>query len=259
MKVYSDCFIEHVATLQDGIVELTFRSPEISAEAVPGQFVAVYCKDGSRLLPRPISICDTDSEKETVRLVYRIAGKGTAEIATFQTGEFVTIMGPLGNGYSDFNCENAVLFGGGIGIPPMLKLAKKMAAEGKLSAVVLGYRNKDTFLLEEFEKLGKVIVSTDDGSLGTKGTVIDALRANEVPMDAIYACGPMPMLRGLKHFAEEKKVKAYISLEERMACGIGACLGCVVKSKEIDHHSHVNNKRICVEGPVFLAEEVEIG
>lgn len=259
MKSYSECMITDKTELAPGIFELIFRSEEIANAAKPGQFVAVYCKDGTRLLPRPISICDTNTEAGLVRLVYRIAGKGTAEISTFKAGETVTVMGPLGNGYSDFLCENAVLFGGGIGIPPMLKLAKKLAAEGKLSAVVLGYRNKDTFLLEEFQKLGTVIISTDDGSLGTKGTVLDAFSEHPVPADMICACGPMPMLRGIKHFAKEKNVKAYLSLEERMACGIGACLGCVTKTKKVDHHSHVNNARICVEGPVFSAEEVEIG
>ena len=103
-----------------------------------------------------------------------------------------------------------------------------------------------------------VVVATEDGSLGTKGNVIDAINANNIEPDVIYSCGPMPMLRGIKNWAEPKNIKAYISLEERMACGVGACLGCVCKTKEIDHHSHVNNARICTDGPVFDSREVEI-
>ena len=109
-----------------------------------------------------------------------------------------------------------------------------------------------------YEKNGTVYIATEDGSVGTKGNVINAIEENHLQADVIFACGPMPMLRAIKKYAEEKKIKAYISLEEHMACGVGACLGCVVKTKEVDHHSHVHNARICTDGPVFDAEEVEI-
>ena len=111
---------------------------------------------------------------------------------------------------------------------------------------------------EEFEQNGSVYISTEDGSVGTKGNVMDAIREQALPADIIYACGPTPMLKALKAYAEKNDIECYISLEERMACGIGACLGCVCKSKEKDHHSNVNNKRICKDGPVFLSTEVEI-
>ena len=120
------------------------------------------------------------------------------------------------------------------------------------------YRDAQTFLREEFEKQAKVYVATEDGSVGTKGNVMDAIHEEELKADIIYACGPTPMLRAIKTYAEENGIECYISLEERMACGIGACLACVCKSKEKDHHSNVNNKRICKDGPVFLSTEVEL-
>ena len=123
---------------------------------------------------------------------------------------------------------------------------------------VIGYRDSHMFLKEEFEAYGSVTVATEDGSVGTKGNVLDAIRENDLKADVIYACGPTPMLRAIKQYAEEHKIVCYISLEERMACGIGACLGCVCKTKEKDAHSNVCNKRICKDGPVFLATEVEI-
>ena len=124
--------------------------------------------------------------------------------------------------------------------------------------IVVGYRNHDLFLKEDLEVYGRVIVATEDGSEGTKGNVMDAIAQNGLHADVIFACGPMPMLRAIKHFAKENGITAYISLEERMACGVGACLGCVCKTTKKDHHSHVNNARICTDGPVFSAEDVDI-
>ena len=140
----------------------------------------------------------------------------------------------------------------------MLLLAKELKKAGKLAGIILGYRDRNTFLLEEFQELGEVFISTDDGSLGTKGTVLDAFRESGLKAGVLMACGPLPMLRGIREYAGNAFLPAYISLEERMACGIGACLGCVTKTKSVDAHSHVNNARICVEGPVFSAEEVEL-
>ena len=114
------------------------------------------------------------------------------------------------------------------------------------------------FLKEEFEAVGQVFAATEDGSFGTKGNVLDAIREQGLKGDVIFACGPTPMLRALKAWAEREKIECWLSLEERMACGIGACLACVCQSKDVDSHSHVHNKRICKEGPVFRAEEVEL-
>ena len=230
------------------------EAEEIAKEAKPGQFISVYSRDGARLLPRPISICEIDKENGRLRIVYRIAGAGTAEFSAYKAGDPVEIMGPLGNGFP-LTGKKAFLIGGGIGIPPMLELGKQLGGEAQF---VLGYRDGQTFLKDEMEKYGAVYVATEDGSVGTKGNVLDAVRANGLTADVIFACGPTPMLRAIKAYAAENGITCYISLEERMACGIGACLACVCQSKDVDEHSHVHNKRICKDGPVFLAEEVEL-
>ena len=138
-------------------------------------------------------------------------------------------------------------------IPPMLELAKELNCEKQ---IVLGYRD-ELFLLDEFRKQGEVYIATEDGSVGTEGNVLDAIRENGLTADVIYACGPLPMLRALKEYAAKEGIECWISMEERMACGIGACLACVCKSTEKDAHSNVKSKRVCKEGPVFRAEEVD--
>ena len=199
---------------------------DLAGEAGPGQFICIYPKSESTLLPRPISICQVNEQKTAIRIVYRIAGKGTREFSSYKAGEEIFILGPLGNGFPLQKGEGkrVLLMGGGIGIPPILQLAQEIKGDKQ---IVLGYR---------------------DNHFRQKG----------LEADVIFACGPMPMLRAIKAYAQEKNIPAYISLEEHMACGVGACLGCVVKTKEIDHHSHVHNARICTDGPVFEAEEVEI-
>ena len=231
------------------------REENVAAQAVPGQFISMYCNEGSRLLPRPISICEIDRDNGCLRVVYRVAGKGTEEFSKMQEGESLPILGPLGNGFTTKEGK-ALLIGGGIGIPPMLELAKQLSGMGSQVQVVLGYRDRDLFLKEEFAPYASVYVSTEDGSVGTKGNVIDAVRENGLSGDAIYSCGPIPMLRGVKAFGEENDTDTQISLEEKMACGIGACLACVCQSREKDAHSHVNNKRVCKDGPVFDARDV---
>ena len=233
---------------------------EAASEAKPGQFISVYTNDGSKLLPRPISICEIDKAAGRLRIVYRVTGKdtGTEQFSKMIAGDTVPVIGPLGNGFPYEKAEGKKVFlmGGGIGVPPILELAKQMKCEKK--QILAGYRDAQTFLREEFEQNGALYISTEDGSVGTKGNVMDAIRENGLTADMIFACGPTPMLRAIKTYAEENGIECYISLEERMACGIGACLACVCKSKEKDHHSNVNNKRICKDGPVFLSTEVEI-
>lgn len=236
----------------------------LAQDAKPGQFIGVFPKDRSTLLPRPISICEVREDRKALRIVYRIAGQGTKEFASYKEGDTVEVMGTLGNGFpiAEGKGKKVFLMGGGIGIPPMLETAKALAKENNndtsVIRTVVGYRDAQTFLKEDLEKYSTVVIATEDGSVGTKGNVMDAIRENALEADVIFACGPMPMLRAIKAYAAEKGIPAYISLEEHMACGVGACLGCVVKTKEVDHHSHVNNARICTDGPVFEAGEVEI-
>lgn len=249
--------VKSQSELAPGIYSLWLAFPEeynVASMAKPGQFLSLYSDDGSRLLPRPISICEIDAAKRMIRLVYRVAGAGTLEFSGKQEGDTIAVVGPLGNGFTP-RSGKSILIGGGIGIPPMLALAKSLSGEVQ---VVLGYRDAVQFLKEDFTPYASVYVSTEDGSVGTKGNVIDAIRAEGITADVIYACGPMPMLRGVKAFAAEQGIEAQISLEEHMACGIGACLGCVCTTKEKDTHSHVNNTRICKDGPVFDAQTVEI-
>ena len=244
--------------LADGIFSMWIQT-EAAKTARPGQFISMYTNDGSKLLPRPISICEIDTETSKLRVVYRVTAEktGTEQFSKMKAGDTLPIIGPLGNGFplEAGKGKRAFLIGGGIGVPPILELAKQLDCEKQ---IIMGYRDADTFLKEQFEENGTVYISTEDGSVGTKGNVMDAIRENGLEADIIYACGPTPMLRAIKQYAEEQGIECYISLEERMACGIGACLGCVCQSKEVDDHSHVHNKRVCKDGPVFLATEVEL-
>ena len=245
--------------IADGIFSMWIHT-EAAQSARPGQFISMYTKDATKLLPRPISICEINKEDSRLRVVYRVTGEntGTEEFSKLKTGDAIPIIGPLGNGFPFEAAEGKKVFlmGGGIGVPPILELAKQMKCDKK--QIVVGYRDAQTFLKEEFEQNGELYISTENGSVGTTGNVMDSIRENGLEADMIYACGPTPMLRAIKQYAEEHKIVCYISLEERMACGIGACLGCVCKTKEKDAHSNVCNKRICKDGPVFLATEVEI-
>lgn len=255
-KVMETATVAGQVRLADGVFSMWIETKEITAQAKPGQFISVYTKDGAKLLPRPISICETDRETGRLRIVYRTAGGGTEEFSHYQAGDPIEIMGPLGNGFplmAGKKGKKAILIGGGIGIPPMLELAKHLGCECQ---AVLGYRDV-LFLNEEFLPYGDVFIATEDGSAGTKGNVLDAVREHGLTGDVFFACGPAPMLRALKAYALENHVECYLSLEEKMACGIGACLACVCKSTGLDEHSMVHNKRVCKDGPVFRAEEVD--
>lgn len=239
--------------ISNEVFSMWIRTDSIAKHAKPGQFISIYCNEGSRLLPRPISICEIDQADNAIRVVYRIFGNGTKEFSAYRTGSQLEILGPLGNGFP-LKSKKAVLIGGGVGIPPLLELAKQLKCD---KDIVLGYR-EDPFLDEDFRDYGKVSVATEDGSYGTEGNVLDAIREQGISGEIIYACGPKKMLQAVKTFAAENGIEAWLSLEEKMACGIGACLACVCKSKEKDRHTNVNNKRVCKDGPVFLAEEVEL-
>ena len=279
--------------LAEGVYSLTLAFPAdaIPREIRPGQFVGVFTGDPSALLMRPISICEWDGCAGKLRLVYRTAGKGTRAISRLRAGDAVEVLGILGNGYDvpALTGKRVLLLGGGIGAPPMLGLAqalrrandeepeavRPLAEKGQgradhaaadavskkaLVTSVMGYRTNDLFLTKEFAAAGRLVVATDDGTAGFHGNAVEAARdlagRKKEPFDVICACGPLPMLRAVRTFASETGIPAYISLEERMACGVGACLGCVVKTKAEDAHSHVHNARVCTEGPVFFAEDV---
>ena len=271
--------------LAEGVMDLRLKAG-IAEDANPGQFVGIFPKNKSTLLPRPISICDYDRKNQTLRIVYRIAGSGTAEFSLYQAGDCVDILGVLGNGFpiDKADGKRVLIIGGGIGVPPLLGLSRALAGaadnvmdesaqagktenDANVSVaqikpaeihMVMGYRDSENFLADEFKKYGTLHIATEDGSVGTKGNVIDACKAEGIEADVIYACGPMPMLRGVAAYAKETGAKAYLSLEERMACGVGACLGCICKTKEVDEHSHVKNARICTDGPVFDADDLDI-
>ena len=256
----TECKVLEAKKIAEGIYEMLLET-DLGESAKPGQFLNLYMKDASHILPRPISICEYEQDK--IRLVYRVAGEGTRYFATLQSGDTLEVLGNIGNGFPLEKGEGkrALLIGGGIGVPPILGLAKSrfINGEGKENnRIVVGYRNDDLFLKEDFERYGEVEIATEDGSVGTKGNVLTAIRERGIEADIIYACGPMPMLRAIKEYAIEKGIPAYISLEERMACGVGACLGCVCKTVKKDAHSNNFNARVCTEGPVFEAREVEI-
>lgn len=252
MKIKEKAQVVNQEKLAEGVYSMVL-STKASEYAIPGQFISIFSNNGSKLLPRPISICEIDKSAGTLRVVYRVVGEGTTEFSKLTAGDEVEVMGPLGNGFP-LEGDKAIVVGGGIGVPPMLELAKQLP--GTVTAV-MGYRNDDMFLTEEFTDVAaELIIATDDGSVGVHGTVVDAMKENELNADVIYACGPKPMLRGVAEYAKEHGIKCYVSMEERMACGVGACLGCVCQSTEKDDHSHVNNKRVCKDGPVFLSTEV---
>lgn len=244
-------------------LELAYAPEDLPEKVCPGQFAGLYPAGGDMLLMRPISICRWDSARGALRFVYRAAGKGTRSFTALKAGDKIDMLGILGNGYDleALRGKQVLLLGGGIGVPPMLELAAALngtADAGTKCTAVMGYRNKELFLKEEMEAFAQVYTATEDGSAGTKGNVLDAVREHALEADVLCACGPLPMLRAVKRFAQEKNIPAYLSLEERMACGVGVCLGCVAKTTRTDEHSKVRNARVCVEGPVFSADEVDL-
>ncbi len=209
-----------------------------------GQFVNIAL-DGF-YLRRPISVCDFSDN--FLKIIYKVVGKGTEQMAKMQSGEQLEMLTGLGNGFSVNNCQKPLLVGGGVGVPPMYRLAKDLVAQGKQVSVVLGFNTcEEIFYKNEFEALGvNVYVATADGSVGTKGFVTDAITANKIEADYFYSCGPLPMLRALY---DKLDIDGEMSFEERMGCGFGVCMGCSCKTKN-------GYKRICKEGPVLKKDEI---
>lgn len=250
--------IENKQIAQD-IFDLRMRAaPVYAAKAAAGQFLGIYTGSAAMLLPRPLSICEIDAADGVFRVVYRVIGGGTQEIAGFAAGDELRVLGPLGNGYTiDANCRNIAIVGGGLGVPPLLELAasiRKTSPHAKI-AVYLGFRDKSQIILEkDFSKYAdEVTVFTDDGSYGTRGNVLDAM-PQESSFDIVYGCGPKPMLKALAKYADQEDLPCFVSVEEHMACCVGTCLACAVKARHDD--GCVVNKRACYDGPVFNAKEL---
>jgi dihydroorotate dehydrogenase electron transfer subunit len=235
------------------IYDMTILCPEIAAIASAGQFVNI--KADGFMLRRPISICGIDRDKGTLRIIFEVRGKGTKELSQIPEGGLIDIIAPLGGRGFDLTLgRKAVIIGGGIGNPPMLPIAKHF---GENARVISGFRNSSAVILQkDFADTGaKVTLCTDDGSSGRKGFVTDALAeeiAKEKP-DVIYACGPSVMLRKIAEIAKSGGIKCQVSLEERMGCGIGACLVCACRTIRDGEEFYAH---VCKDGPVFNAEEV---
>lgn len=245
--------IQSKKNLAKNIYDLTVLCPEIAKSAEAGQFVHV--KVAGFFLRRPISICGVDKEKGCLRIVFEIRGEGTEKMADFNAGDSIDLIGPLGKGFTLLDGDQkAIVIGGGIGTPPMLEVAKHY---GKNATAILGFRSSDAVILDQdFSATGAdTVICTDDGTRGFHGFVTTALEEQLATLspDIIYACGPHPMLCGIATLADSKKIRCEVSLEERMGCGVGACLVCACKvvkdSKEYLAH-------VCKDGPVFDAKEI---
>lgn len=232
-------------------IEMVLENTFISQTAKPGQFLHVSVE--GHTLRRPISIADINREKNAITILFKIVGQGTAKLATLIPGMSFDVLGPNGNGFQIENQTNStiLLIGGGIGVPPLYYLGKTLAEKNIEIISILGFQTKEyVFYEEKFSDLGKTYIVTDDGSYGEKGFVTDVLKMVD-NFDSYYSCGPLPMLKAIT-----KKLKGkpgMISLEERMGCGVGACMACVIPAKNSEGY-----KKICSDGPVFHAEEVSL-
>ena len=260
MGVKVNCELVKKEVVAEGIYKFTVKAPAIASKAKAGQFLEIkVSKTGAPFLRRPISIYNICKEEGLVEFIFQVKGEGTKLLAEENVGAEIDIMGPLGNGSFDISdYKKVAIIGGGIGTYPLYELAKELNEKSDVT-VYMGFRNKDLVTLEdEFAKVSnRLVITTDDGSYKEKGFAINFLKEDckkEKP-DMIYACGPLPMLKAVREFALEENIPCQVSLEERMGCGIGACLGCAIKiiSGEEPRFGHV-----CKDGPVFNAKDVEI-
>lgn len=237
--------------LASNVYEMVLKTDKLAKEAMPGQFIHIKINSGLYpLLRRPISINRTDKENDTVAIVYQVIGQGTEEMSTIQKGTILDIMGPLGKGFPIFEGRRCAVVGGGMGTAPLLELAHGL----QQCDAYLGFRD-EVYKLEEYQAAcDKVAVATENGSLGHKGYVTELLEKNINSYDIVYTCGPKVMMKIVADICSKNNVECYVSLEERMACGIGACLVCACKVKGEDAEWH--HKKACKDGPVFNAKEV---
>ncbi len=236
--------------LCENVYEMLIECPEIARGAKPGQYLHIKVGKGiDPILRRPISIGRIDKDKGSISLIYQIIGKGTKKIAEMKQGEDIDVIGPLGNGFEIFEGSKCAVVGGGMGTAPLLELASRI----KDCDVYLGFRCS-TFKIKEYKEIcKKLLIATEDGSMGSKGYVTDLIK-DIGRYDVVYTCGPKPMMKKVKELCDASSVRCYASLEERMGCGIGACLVCACRIKEGDTWHY---KRVCTDGPVFEAGEVD--
>jgi dihydroorotate dehydrogenase electron transfer subunit len=251
------CKISNQKEIAADIYELTVTGELISEISAPGQFVHIRVSNGwDPLLRRPISISSFDKTQKKLTMIYRKEGKGTSMLAEMVSGMPIDILGPLGNGFpidEVSSGETALLVGGGIGVPPLYELSNQLIEKGVKVIHVLGFQTAEVVFYEkEFLKNGETYVMTVDGSYGRKGFVTDVIK--DLQFDCLYTCGPTPMLKAIEKSYPNKKV--FLSLEERMGCGVGACFACVCK--RADDPAGVSYKKVCSDGPVFRAGEVLI-
>jgi dihydroorotate dehydrogenase electron transfer subunit len=231
---------------------IVVQSPKPLGKIVPGQFVNVYVPDSATtFLRRPLSIHDVDIKEDTFSLLVKAVGDGTRKMVQSKPNEEINIVYPLGNGFSEpKNDEHILLVGGGVGIAPMLHLAREARENGSHVEILLGARSvKDHVLLDEFKLLGNLHLTTNDGTLGTQGFVTDHAIFNS-SFNRIYCCGPEPMMLAVARKAKMLGIECEVSLENMMACGFGVCLCCVTKTNE-------GNKCVCTEGPVFNINDLQ--
>ncbi len=238
---------------------MVFESPIDLKEKgfMPGQFLHLRPSESyDLLLRRPLSLCMADVEHNVLTVVYRAQGEGTKRLARLAAGDVVDVLGPLGHGFAAVSGDRrSLLVGGGIGVPPLVELGRYLKKQGQSVISVLGFQNKSqAILLDEFAQIGDMIVMSDDGTIGERGLVTGALTEDVLmDVDRFYSCGPTPMLKAVQATMKVFCVPGFLSLEERMGCGIGICVGCV---HEISQKGELKYVKTCKEGPVFPSEEV---
>lgn len=250
MKKIIDFIVKENRALNEDTFLLLLHSPELP-EIKAGQFVNVKVEDSpSTFLRRPISVHDVDMEKGLLYLMIKIAGKGTAKLATLRKGDQLNVLLPLGNSFTLPQQGRCLLIGGGVGIAPLFHLAKELKSKRIDTVVLIGTRTeKDIVLKDEFEKYAKVYYTTEDGSFGEQGYPTQHSLLKE-SFDHIFCCGPSPMMKAVAQYAYANNINCEVSLENSMACGIGACLCCVNDTKE-------GHKCVCTDGPVFNINDLK--
>lgn len=241
------CIISSVEEIALDTFEMKIINSYLSTHAKPGQFLHIRVDEFT--LRRPISIADIDRANEEITIIFKTFGAGTERLASYQKGMTINVIGPNGNGFPMNQSQKVLLIGGGVGVPPIHFLGKKLAAQHVELTAILGFQHQSSIFYEdEFKQFSQTIIVTNDGSYGEKGFVTDVLSHID-DFEHYYACGPLPMLKAVRKQLPHKQ--GYLSLEERMACGVGACFACVIPTKD-----RTGYRKICQDGPVFQAEEI---